>query len=109
MATSSQNSPEYLAIKKHFLDLKGTVLRGDIPAALFQNDLITRDVFSLAINHDLGRERRGNDIMINVLDTVATKRELFESFCDSLTKEDITEEIVSNLRSEYVLNFMSGI
>ena len=98
MAARSPNCPEYLAIKKHLLDLKGTVLRGEIPAALFQNDLITTDAYSLATNENVGQETRGSKVILEVLNAVDVTPALFEKFCESLSEEDLTKEIVEKLR-----------
>ena len=93
-----RESPEYLAIQQNVKVLKEAVIRGEVPAALFQNNLITRDVYRAAINENLGQEKRGGDIMMEVLDAVHLNRAMFDKFCEALDEETIMKELVVNLR-----------
>ena len=97
-------SCEYMAIQKCFLDLQELVIRGSIPAALFQDDLITQDGFETATNELLGRRQRGRKPLMEVLDSVRSKPAMFDKFCDALLKEEgLAKETVLKMRGETLL------
>lgn len=93
-------SAEYSAIRKNFMKLKEVVTRGDIPAALFQEDLITQDVLRNAVNDSLGRDKRANDILGDVLDAVLILPAKIDSFLDALEAESIAKDIAQNVRGK---------
>ena len=101
-------SAEYSAIRKNFIKLKEVVTRGDIPATLFQEDLISQDVVRNAKNDTLAQEKRANDIMDEVLDAVRISQAKFESFCDALAVESIAEKVVEDLRSKSCVGWGLG-
>ena len=102
MIMTARESPEYLAIKKHFIALKGAVIRGEVRDGLFERDLITPDVMRLAINENVGQDKRGKDVMMDVLDAVRLKPAMFDDFCDALALEEaLTGEIVQKMRGSY--------
>ena len=97
---SQAESAEYSTIRKNFMKLKEVVTRGDIPAALFQEGLITQDVVRNAKNDTISQEKRANDVMDEVLDAVRISAAMFDNFCDALAVEPVAERVVDDLRSK---------
>ena len=95
-------SAEYSAIRKNFTKLKEVVTRGDIPATLFEEDLITQDVLRTAVNDTLRQDKRANDILGEVLDAVRISPAKINSFLDALEAESIAKDIAQNVRGEPV-------
>ena len=95
-------SPEYSAIQKSFVKLKEVVTRGQIPSALFAGDCITQDVMRMSTNDAISQDKRANDIMDDVLNTVRISSAKFEDFCDALTEELIAKDLVEKLRGMFV-------
>ena len=95
-------SAEYSAIRKNFTKLKEVVTRGDIPATLFEEDLITQDVLRTAVNDTLRQDKRANDILGEVLDAVRISPAKINSFLDALEAESIAKDIAQNVRGESV-------
>ena len=91
-------SPEYLTIRKHFVELQRAVTRGNVPAALFQDELITEDGLEKATNMAVGQNKRGIETMKEVLNAVRIKPALFDKFCDALKHEGgVTGEVIHAL------------
>ena len=95
---ATRESPQFLAIQENFKVLKEAVIRGEVPAALFQNKVITQDVYRAAINDSSGREKRGGDTLMDVLDAVRLNPTMFDRFCEALREESIMGEIVEKLQ-----------
>ena len=97
MATAE--GPEVSTLQKHFLDLQGAIIRGDVPAALFQYGVISSDGLSHATNETVPPKKRGRDTALEVLDAVRLNPALFKKVCDALEVEkDVTGEIIHNIQ-----------
>ena len=97
MATNA--SPEFLTIQQHFVDLQGAIIRGNVPAALFQNRLVSPDGFTNATNDAVGSTKRGRETVMEVLEAVRSNPALFQKFCCALEVEkDVTGEIIHKMK-----------
>ena len=97
MATAE--GPEVSTLQKHFLDLQGAIIRGNVPAALFQYGLISPDCLSRATSETIPSKKRGLDTALEVLDAVRLNPALFTKVCDALQLEkEVTGEIIQNIQ-----------
>ena len=96
---SIMESPEYLTLQEHFLDLQGAVIRGNVPSALFQNGLINLDMFGNATNEAVLSSKRGAQTMMEVINAIRLNRSMFEKFCDALKfEEDVLRDIIRKIQ-----------
>ena len=96
---ATSESPEYLTLQEHFLDLQGAVIRGNVPSALFQNGLINLDMFGNATNEVVLPSKRGAQTMMEVINAIRLNRSMFEKFCDALKFEkDVLRDIIRKIQ-----------
>ena len=96
---AARDTPEYLAVKRHLVALKDAVLRGQIPAVLFQEDVISEDTFCKATNNALGRDERGNCTMVEVLQSLRLDPAgVFDKLCGTLAENKCAKDIADKMR-----------
>ena len=95
---AAYDTPEYIAVKRHLVALKDAVIRGEIPAVLFQEDVISEDAFCKATNTGLGRDERGNSIIKEVLQSLRLNSGVFDKLCDALSNDKCTKGIADEMR-----------
>ena len=102
LSQDNEHSMVYKALRANYCNLVEAVSRGQIPGALFQEELIDANVLGVSSSAAVPPKEVGEKIMLQVLQAVKLKPDLFESFCKALEKESVTNDVLEQLKSEYL-------
>ena len=92
-------SPEYRAIQKHNTGLTVAVVQGNIPGALFQNDVIDDDTLEVANSQTKTTKEKGATIMRVVRQTLRLDPpKVFKQVCDAMSTEPSVEHLLDQLK-----------
>lgn len=94
-------SVAHKALRKHYRKLVDAVPRGQIAAALFENEVVDEEVVGLSTS-TLTSRQIGDKIMKQVLHSIKLNPMLFESFCEALETEPVTKEVLAELKGESI-------
>jgi hypothetical protein len=85
------------AIKKLYPRLTRAVIRGDIPARLYSEELIGDEVLEIAISDHHTSARRGMRVVRELQDSVNLNPSGFSTLVEILSEEEVTKELASAL------------
>ena len=92
----------YSTLRKNRKALSDAVTIGCIAEDLYSSDLIDDDTMEAAMSKSSSDREKGNKIMRQVQKTVKVKPELFDVFCQVLSKEAVTERLARELKGTSV-------
>jgi hypothetical protein len=100
---SLHESPEYRAIQKHYTDLTIAVVQGNIPGALFQNDVIDDETLEVANSQTKTSREKGATVMKKIRETLRMDPpKTFTRVCDALGMEASVADLLKQLKGTYV-------